>query len=531
MSIGEGQPRRGGSAAFAASFARLLPCIVGLAASRIVIVAAGGGCYESTDDGVFTDGATLVALMVIGFGSFLLLYEKRLSDRTADRLNAAAIAGATASVAALGIVWLTGTGGFSARFALTVCVSVCSLVSAACWVRRAGARTTEQATAFVFGSFAVSEVVLFLVSFVPDAARCALTVAFAALQFACLRRPVGKEGAAERAGAAHPRFDDCYVYMQAGSANAKFFAACALGIAAIALVIGFLRGFPFGAPIPFTVPTGIACLLVVEALYAVIVVAVVRGRTRAMTVGIWVIMELLAAVTLVLYCAFPNNLEIGAVAVSALSSLMSAFVLYIVAVLMAVGKKEPLSYALRMWFLWMGSRAVGRFVLLAILPIGSGAVQADSHMAGTHLAGTIVSLLLLVSTQIILVKLMDVERFAAREEAACGVAGSSRMDDGSARKSSALERWLGVEEAPSSLDDVRQVAMRRSAEEMGRQFMLSNREIEVLSLYALGHTQKRLAEELTVSQETIRTHIKRIYAKCGLHSRQELLDYLSRYGS
>ena len=152
-------------------------------------------------------------------------------------------------------------------------------------------------------------------------------------------------------------------------------------------------------------------------------------------------------------------------------------------------------------------------------------------MAGTHLAGTVVSLLLLVSTQIILVKLMDVERFAAREEIACGIDRADALSGSDAKKPSALERWLGVEEAPASLDDVRQAAMRRSAEEMGRQFLLSNREIEVLSLYALGHTQKRLAEELCVSQATIRTHVKRIYAKCGLHSRQELLDYLSKYGT
>lgn len=519
-----------GASSFAASFKGLLPCVAGLAASRVVLVSSGGGCYRSTDDGVFTDGASVVALAIIGFFTFLLLYEKRLSDRAAMRLTAFGIAGSTVAVALLGFVCLTGAGGPTVRFALTVCVSALSLVTAACWVRCAGARTTDQATALVFGAFGASEVVLFLMSFLPDAACCVMSTVAAAAQFACLARPIDRAGDG-RAEEAPPRFDDCYVYMRAGSANAKFFAACAIGIAAMALVVGFLRGFPFGEPIPFTIGTRVACLIATEALFAVFALAVVRRRTRAMTVGIWVVMELLAAVTLVLYCAFPHNLEVGGVTVTVLSTLMSAFVLYIVSTLMAVGKKEPLSYALRMWFLWLGSRAIGRFVLLALLPIGSGAAQADSHMAGTHLAGTVVSLLLLVSTQIILVKLMDVERFAAREEIACGIDRADGLSGSDAKKPSALERWLGVEEAPTSLDDVRQAAMRRSAEEMGRRFLLSNREIEVLSLYALGHTQKRLAEELCVSQATIRTHVKRIYAKCGLHSRQELLDYLSQYGN
>ncbi|WP_308855624.1 helix-turn-helix transcriptional regulator [uncultured Slackia sp.] len=71
--------------------------------------------------------------------------------------------------------------------------------------------------------------------------------------------------------------------------------------------------------------------------------------------------------------------------------------------------------------------------------------------------------------------------------------------------------------------------MRHGAEEIGRQFMLSEREIEVLALYMSGLTQKRVAEELSISQTTAHTHIGRIYAKTGLHSRQEILDYVRNH--
>ena len=64
-----------------------------------------------------------------------------------------------------------------------------------------------------------------------------------------------------------------------------------------------------------------------------------------------------------------------------------------------------------------------------------------------------------------------------------------------------------------------------------KQFLLSEREVEVLSLYALGWTQKRVAEELFISPGTAHAHIKRIYAKTGLHSRQEILDYMEKYTS
>ena len=65
---------------------------------------------------------------------------------------------------------------------------------------------------------------------------------------------------------------------------------------------------------------------------------------------------------------------------------------------------------------------------------------------------------------------------------------------------------------------------------MGQRFGLTGREIEVLTLYALGHTQARVSEELHLSTNTVHTHIKRIYDKTNLHSRQEILDYIAEYG-
>ena len=53
----------------------------------------------------------------------------------------------------------------------------------------------------------------------------------------------------------------------------------------------------------------------------------------------------------------------------------------------------------------------------------------------------------------------------------------------------------------------------------------------MLTLYALGHTQARVSEELKLSPNTVHTHIKRIYDKTDLHSRQEILDYIAEYGT
>jgi DNA-binding CsgD family transcriptional regulator len=55
-------------------------------------------------------------------------------------------------------------------------------------------------------------------------------------------------------------------------------------------------------------------------------------------------------------------------------------------------------------------------------------------------------------------------------------------------------------------------------------FALSKREAEILPYALRGRTSERVARELTISKSTVDTHLRRIYAKTGVHSRQELID-------
>jgi DNA-binding NarL/FixJ family response regulator len=58
---------------------------------------------------------------------------------------------------------------------------------------------------------------------------------------------------------------------------------------------------------------------------------------------------------------------------------------------------------------------------------------------------------------------------------------------------------------------------------------LTMREVEVLRLVAQGLTNHEIADELCVSTETVRTHVKQVYRKCGARSRTEavLAAYLA----
>ncbi len=50
---------------------------------------------------------------------------------------------------------------------------------------------------------------------------------------------------------------------------------------------------------------------------------------------------------------------------------------------------------------------------------------------------------------------------------------------------------------------------------------LSPREITIIALIAEGHTNKAIAAQLGVAQETIKTYLKRIFIKLNTHSRAE----------
>ena len=56
---------------------------------------------------------------------------------------------------------------------------------------------------------------------------------------------------------------------------------------------------------------------------------------------------------------------------------------------------------------------------------------------------------------------------------------------------------------------------------------LSSRETEVMELIARGKPMASIAEELFISENTVRTHCKHIYSKLDIHSRQELGDLVS----
>lgn len=62
-------------------------------------------------------------------------------------------------------------------------------------------------------------------------------------------------------------------------------------------------------------------------------------------------------------------------------------------------------------------------------------------------------------------------------------------------------------------------------------FHLTNREREITGEFAAGRSARHIADQLVLSEHTVKTHLRHAYAKMDVHSRQELLDLIEEYTS
>ncbi len=105
------------------------------------------------------------------------------------------------------------------------------------------------------------------------------------------------------------------------------------------------------------------------------------------------------------------------------------------------------------------------------------------------------------------------------------VADSSTHGDSKAQLSEPYEPKLHVDGGNRSYTD----RVSKQVQMLKEDYALSAREAEVAEMVARGDTVARIAEQLFVSENTVRTHTKRIYVKLDIHKKQELIDLVRAY--
>lgn len=106
------------------------------------------------------------------------------------------------------------------------------------------------------------------------------------------------------------------------------------------------------------------------------------------------------------------------------------------------------------------------------------------------------------------------------------------------RKFSFAETIRGIEPLPRGAGGVampvepsRDELLDRACDELAGECGLTEREREVLGMLARGHNGYHIRDELTLSYNTVKTHVKRIYRKLDVHSQQELIDLVDEHAT
>lgn len=502
---------------FAALYKPLLPFIIGLVCARTGLIAANYGSYTKTDDGIFTDGSMLCALLVLAVLLAVLIARKeKLSDALVKKLAVLCISAETLLIIVAAALSAVTEDTLEQDFLVSIGITFFASGAIFYWLRRAVGAYQATAVVFTFCALIASEVVLWLYTFIPAPFTLVVAALVVLAQFPCMR---WSNAVKQPSDIASPtRSVGFFGATKTLVEDKKFLTYTAMGIGLLSIVIGLLRGYPSGAAIPFTLVTRLSYGLLTIVVSAALIYAAIHGRKRTMTVTVWVVMQLLACLALIMYAAFPENLEVGAVFTTTLNAIMVGFTWYIVIAFATYGWRDSYFYAISGWLVWLGCRALARMALVFVYPLSAADLAINAIM------GTLV----VISAQVVFVQFLSivhVERFkdAKTLEEADAAEPLTPTDK-------TLSRLMGLDTG-ESLAKIRLASMKHNAAELGKQFMLSEREVEVLSLYALGYTQKRVAEELYIAPGTAHAHIKRIYEKTGMHSRQEILDYMGQYTS
>lgn len=84
-----------------------------------------------------------------------------------------------------------------------------------------------------------------------------------------------------------------------------------------------------------------------------------------------------------------------------------------------------------------------------------------------------------------------------------------------------LLRGLSVQ-----ISTAQETALPTKVEQLKQRYDLSVREVQVMEYLAKGRTKAYIADALHISENTVKGHAKRLYAKLGVHSKEELLDVI-----
>ena len=524
---------------------------LGLLAVRVWLQSAIYDRYLSTDAGLITVASNVVRVILIAV-LLAIAVRRGFPER---RLSLFAIVSVTAMTAAsvlflfefeTGTAWLLWPACLLAGFGV--------IWGGGMWMRFYERLSPGEALLYLFLSLAGSCAVGFVLGLIPEDVTHLVGILMPVTSLFAYQRAMAALDERERkhaedaesvAAASTPKPRACY-----DEEPRLTFVRLVLGVALFNLALGLARGFPHGDAIPLPVAYQFqhqfgTCLLCL----AVIWWALVRKRGVRFST-LWIVsISLIIVGVLLLSFTDPNLMASGATFIS-IANTFTLGVLWYCSYDIGRHLSVPAYVVLGVaWIAHLLPREIGRsaiwwigpsdqltivvmVAMVVLIAVSIGFVMNDSIPAvrpffaelNGKSAGASTSAGFKPAdgkegpTSTSTPGAADVDAFpdGAAPQAAEPLADENRVD-GSATTSSPS---ASPASAPSSAESTTD----RAFELLRERHFLTDREVEVARLMAQGRSKAAIASRLFLSENTVRTHARNLYAKLDIHNRQELID-------
>ena len=528
---------------FARRFAPLFSCsFLGLAAIRVWLQCCVYDLYAATDSGM----ATVVVNLTRGIVTLVLMAifaRRAFSTQTQNRLGVASCILMTCGC----VLLLAASETQTPLLGWIACVlSALGVVwGGGMWITFYERLDPEESLLYAFSALPLSCLAGLALGLLPKSLTMLVGAFMPALSLVTFRDAMQSLNGRDSAGCT----PDATPHKAASLPHAREFRATFLrflaGVALFSLALGFARGFPYGQAIELSGAMRVlhqllTCLLCAGVLWHVLM----KGRCLRLS-ALWNMpLMLLVIGVLLLACLTPQLMQVGSALVTVANTFTLAVLWY---VSYDVARNMHVSSYLVLGAVWVTHqvpREAGRLIAMGVGPYDSSPMFVAMCMI-VLLAG---SMFLLVSNSTPLTRPLfaDLNRtdsansFAQKQGTSqdnayphafnTGTIGTpgTTSDTPCAAASSEMPAIAGTSPAgpaaTSTTDDIETRLLL-----MGKHYDLTRREVDIARLLIRDLSKVQIGEALCLSESTIRTHARNLYAKLDVHSREQLKELVEKF--
>ncbi len=485
----------------------LLNCFLGLAATRVWLQCILFGSYTQSDDGLFTIVSNFAYGAVMLVGAFAA-WKRPFSECGQKSVAWAGFALMTVSTLAVMAGKETGLDGM--LFAACIVAGMGGALGGAMWTVAYVRLSMHQAVLFGFLSLALGSLGGLVVGFLPEMLGYTVSLFMPPVALLCyqraLRVDVGSQVAPLPVYDEEPRSTILFIFG---------------GIAVFGLALGLSRGFPAGEPVVFDPVLRVVHQVGVIVLSLFVIWWAVLRCKRLSFSFLWRIEIFVAAGGMLILSAFPGTLTGLAIATV---NIADTFMLGVLWVTMQDVSRHTTVHPYAVYgFAWatrIFSRNIGRVLIIAV-----GVVSpAVTTVVGVVMFALAVSMAFLLSDGIPRVRALFDESGGVLEDEGDRPLPSPSTSSGSQLEEHVADARVVSDETLKSFAPMSHEEFEQAAETLRNRYGLSEREMQIALLIAQGRSKAHIADQLFVTENTVRTHAKNAYAKLGVHSKQDLID-------